>query len=110
MISKTSLITMLMLVSLLGLVMVNVSNAQVKSPSAPVSQQISPIDINTATSFELTKLPGIGEKMAARIIEYRSKNGNFKSIEEIMNVKGISEKKFQRIKDHIVIKKPQASK
>lgn len=61
------------------------------------------ININSAGSDELTKLKGIGEKMSERIIEYRQKNGPFMSIEEIMKVSGISEKKFEDIKDYISI-------
>lgn len=108
--SKKTLLTMLILVTLFMSVLVNFSNAQVKPKQTNSNQQISPIDINLASISDLAKLPGIGEKMAARIVEYRNKNSNFKSIEEIMNVKGISEKKFQRIKDYITVKKTQAPK
>ncbi|MBN1222918.1 MAG: helix-hairpin-helix domain-containing protein [Candidatus Aminicenantes bacterium] len=62
------------------------------------------IDINTATSAELQKLPRIGEKVAQRIIDYREQHGEFKKIEEIMKVKGIGEKVFKQIKDLIEAK------
>jgi competence protein ComEA len=61
------------------------------------------IDINKATSQELIKLKGIGEKYAQQIIEYREKNGKFQKIEDIMKVKGIGQKKFEAIKDHIFV-------
>jgi competence protein ComEA len=47
------------------------------------------IDINTASAEQLTTLPGVGPKLAARILEYRQKSGSFKSVHELMNAKGI---------------------
>ncbi|KAB3533109.1 helix-hairpin-helix domain-containing protein [Alkaliphilus serpentinus] len=62
------------------------------------------ININTADSKGLISLNGIGEAIANRIIEYRNVNGPFKSIEEIKNVSGIGESKFNAIKDKITVK------
>lgn len=56
------------------------------------------VNLNTATLEQLTTLPGIGAKTAERILEYRTKSGGFKKIEELMNVKGIGEKSFLKIK------------
>ena len=61
------------------------------------------ININTADIESLDSLKGIGVKTAENIIEYRTKNGPFKSIEEIMNVSGIGESKFNDIKDFISV-------
>ncbi len=61
------------------------------------------ININTATTEELQKLSGIGEGLAERIVEYRTANGEFRSIEEIQNVSGISEKRFDAIKNMITV-------
>ena len=59
------------------------------------------ININSADVTELMQLDGIGEALSGRIIEYRETNGEFGTIEEIMKVSGISEKKFALFKDNI---------
>jgi competence protein ComEA len=61
------------------------------------------VNLNTATSEQLQTLPGIGPATAKTIIEYRAKVGKFNKVEEIINVKGIGEKKFQKIKDRLVV-------
>lgn len=61
----------------------------------------SKININKATQVQLETLPGIGTSTALKIINYRKENGNFKSIEDIKNVNGIGESKFNNIKDLI---------
>jgi competence protein ComEA len=61
------------------------------------------VNLNTATSAELETLPGVGAKMAARIIEYRQKKGPFKKIEELMNVQGIGEKNFLKLKPQLTV-------
>ena len=59
------------------------------------------ININTATLEILMTIPGIGESKAKTIIEYRNENGNFNSIEDLLNVNGIGEKLYEQIKIHI---------
>ena len=62
------------------------------------------ININTATARQMSDgLDGIGDVMAKRIVDYREKNGKFKSIEEIKNVSGIGDKTFAKLKDHIIV-------
>ncbi|MFR2533943.1 MAG: helix-hairpin-helix domain-containing protein [Clostridia bacterium] len=62
------------------------------------------VNINTANQSELEQLPGIGAAIASRIIAYRNENGNFKSIEDVKNVSGIGNAKFNNIKEYISIK------
>lgn len=62
-----------------------------------------PVDINRATKEELTALPGIGDVLAQRILDYRRNNGKFQSAEELLNVEGIGKKKLEEILKYIVI-------
>lgn len=77
--------------------------------SAPDAPQQSPaaakpaLNLNAATVDQLETLPGIGRKTAERIIEYRTKSGGFKRIEDLMNVKGIGEKSFLKLKPLIIV-------
>lgn len=66
-------------------------------------EKSSIVNINKASEVELQTLPGIGASLAGRIIEYRETNGKFKSIEDIKNVSGIGEAKFDSIKDFITV-------
>lgn len=61
------------------------------------------ININTATQTELELLPGIGPSTASKIIKYREENGEFKVIDDIKNVSGIGDAKFESIKDQITV-------
>ena len=79
------------------------------SPKSPVAAA-SVVNLNTATAAQIATLPGIGEKAAQRIIEYREKNGGFKKPEELMNVKGIGEKSFLKLKALITVTDPKAAK
>ena len=76
--------------------------AQSKGPSSKPSEAVV-VNLNTATPAQIATLPGIGEKAAKLIVEYRDKNGGFKKIEELMNVKGIGEKSFLKLKPLVTV-------
>ena len=68
------------------------------------SSNDSKVNINTASETELQTLSGIGESLAERIVTYREENGKFKNIEDIKNVSGIGDKKFESLKEYIKVK------
>lgn len=81
-----------------------VAAAPAQNPAAVAEK--ATLNLNAATLEQLETLPGIGRKVAERIVEYRVKSGGFKKIEELMNVKGIGEKSFLKIKPLISVAKP----
>jgi comEA protein len=78
-------------------------------PAATTAARIV-VNLNSATADQLASLPGIGERTAQRIIEYRQKNGPFKKAEDLMNIRGIGEKSFLRLKDLVTITPPKAER
>jgi comEA protein len=73
--------------------------AAAEKPAAPTQ----PVNINTATATDFEALPGVGPKLAARIVEYRQKNGPFKKVEDLMNVRGLGEKNFLKLKAQLTL-------
>lgn len=79
------------------------SNSSNSSAGSGSEKKYSIVNINTATQTELETLPGIGPSLALKIINYRKENGKFSSIEEIKNVSGIGESKFESLKRYITV-------
>ncbi len=88
------------------LFMVGVPLAQ----DAPPVNDKAKVDLNVATIEQLDELPGVGPTTARRIVDYRDENGPFKRIEDLMNVKGIGEKKFLKLKELIAVQSAPAPK
>jgi competence protein ComEA len=83
----------------IGLMLIPLSTAGQQGKQAPAEK----INLNTASSEQLQTLPGIGPALAERIIAYRTKVGKFTKIEELLNVSGIGEKRFQQFKDRLTV-------
>jgi comEA protein len=71
------------------------------APKAKKPKQISLVNINTANAVLLDELPGVGPKMAQRILTYRRGVGRFQTIEELLGVKGIGPKKFAKMRPYL---------
>ena len=78
------------------------------APAAPApAASAGAVNLNTATAAQLEALPGIGKAVAARIIEYRQKSGSFKRVEDLMNVRGIGERSFLKLKPLVTVGTPR---
>ena len=100
------------IVLVLGLVATAASAQEAERPAAKAASRSAssgtPINLNTATVAQLEALPGIGKSTAERILEYRQKNGGFKKVEDLMNVRGIGEKSFLKMKALITVTTPKS--
>jgi len=81
-----------------------------KPPVTATAVSMEVVNLNSATAAQIASLPGIGPKTADLVVQYRQKNGPFKKIEEIMNVRGVGEKSFLKIKDRLSVAAAKAEK
>jgi competence protein ComEA len=102
------------LVTGLALVFALVASSGLATAAPAKAAPSGKINVNTASAQQLTALPGVGEKLAARIVEYRQKQGGFKNVSELMNVQGLGEKNLAKIQAYLTTSgeaaKPTASK
>ena len=69
------------------------------------AEKADPIDLNRATAQDLTQLPGVGEAIAKRIVDFREQHGPFRRVEDLMKVKGIGEKSLEKIRPYVRVGK-----
>ncbi len=75
----------------------------VRNTPANAKVHLKKVNLNTASPAKLQELPGVGPELAKRIVQHREKIGKFRKIEELLNVRGMGEKKFQKIKNRLVV-------
>jgi competence protein ComEA len=88
----------------LVLVVCGVALAQKKSPPAKA------LDLNAATAEQLQRVPGIGPKTAAAIVNFRLKSGPFRRVDDLLAIKGISKRKLEELRPYVTVVPPPAAK
>lgn len=92
-------------IALIALVLACAAGAGAQeTPRPPAKATASaPVNLNAATREQLEGLPGIGARTAERILEYRQKNGQFRKVEDLMNIQGIGEKSFLKLRPLVTV-------
>src|SRR5262245_25220850 len=74
-------------------------------PAAAADAQAKPVDLNAAGADERQAVPGIGKSLAARIVQFREKNGAFKTVDDLLKVQGIGEKSLEKLRPFLTVSK-----
>ena len=74
-----------------------------ESKTSKSAAPAQPVDLNRAAAEQLTAVPGIGKALAQRIVDFREQHGPFKKVEDLMKVRGIGEKSFEKIRPHVTV-------
>ena len=93
------------LLAALLLAMAPTAMAAPRGQTKAVATADSPVDLNAATVDELTKIPGIGRVTAERIVQWREQHGPFRRPEDLMKVKGIGDKSFDKLRPYVKVGK-----
>jgi len=72
---------------------------------APAAARSSAVDLNSASEEQLQEVPGIGPSLAKKIVDFRKENGPFKSVDDLLKVRGIGEKSLERLRPHLTVGK-----
>lgn len=97
---------MMWVIAMVAALGVGSAMAEQAPPSVPPSGQAEAedaVDVNSATAAQLESLPGVGPRTAERIVDYRRDQGGFKKVEELMNVRGIGERSFLKLRPLVTI-------
>ena len=84
---------------------ISLAAAVVGVAASMCAAQTKPVDLNAAGEAELQSVPGIGKSLATRIVQFREKNGAFKSVDDLLKVQGIGEKSLEKLRPFLTVSK-----
>jgi len=102
---KHSTVARLLVALLLATGPLTAAASLVHAAGPDARQESAPVDVNSASVEELMSVPGIGQVVAQRIVEFREKNGPYKSVDDLLKVQGIGEKSLAKLRDRLTVGK-----